>query len=101
MTANRKHGASSAPLTDPQGEVRELIAADFAHQRPTEGFPELVEILQSHGKLGRPPLPASERKQRVTLHLDPDVLSALKAEGRGWQTRANAALRKALNLPPT
>jgi len=101
MTANRKHGAASAPLTDTQGAVRELTAADFARQRPTADFPEIVEILQAHGKLGRPPLPASERKQRVTLHLDPDVLTALKADGRGWQTRANAALRRALNLPPT
>lgn len=99
MTANKKHGAASAPLIDMQGEVRELTAEDFARQRPTADFPELVTLLQAHGKLGRPPLPASERKQRVTLHLDLDVLTALKADGRGWQTRANAALRRALNLP--
>ena len=98
MTANRKHGAASAPLTDETGEVRELTAADFARQRPTADFPDLVEILQTHGKLGRPPLPESERKKRVTLHLDPDVLAALKAQGKGWQTRANAALRRALGL---
>ena len=98
MTANRKHGAASAPLTDREGDVRELTAADFARQRPTTDFPELVEILQSHGKLGRPPLPEDQRKKRVTLHLDPDVLAALKAEGKGWQTRANAALRRALGL---
>jgi uncharacterized protein (DUF4415 family) len=30
--------------------------------------------------------------------LDPDVLTALKADGKGWQTRAKAALRKALGL---
>lgn len=100
MTANRKHGAPSAPLTDAEGEVRELTAADFARQRPTSDFPELVEILHKHGKLGRPPLPAAERKQRITLHLDPDVLAALKADGKGWQTRANAALRRALGLDP-
>lgn len=98
MNANRKPGAASAPLIDEQGEVRELDLADFARQRPTAAFPELVEILQKHGKLGRPPLPEAERKQRVTLHLDRDVLAALKAEGKGWQTRANAALRRALGL---
>lgn len=101
-----------APITDEEdAAINRGIAEDpdtfewtdenFANARPVWDFPELVEILQAHGKLGRPPLPASERKQRVTLHLDPDVLTALKAEGRGWQTRANAALRKALNLPPT
>ena len=71
---------------------------NFAKARPVWDLPELVEILQSHGKLGRPPLPDSERKKRVTLHLDPDVLAALKADGKGWQTRANAALRRALGL---
>jgi uncharacterized protein (DUF4415 family) len=34
----------------------------------------------------------------VTLYLDPDVLARLKADGKGWQTRANAALRLALGL---
>ena len=40
----------------------------------------------------------TQRKKRVTLYLDPDVLARLKADGKGWQTRANAALRKALGL---
>jgi len=34
----------------------------------------------------------------VTLYIDPDVLDRLKQEGKGWQTRANAALRRALGL---
>ena len=66
--------------------------------RPVWDFPELVTDLQKHGYLGRPPLPPEQRKQRVTLHLDPDVLAQLKADGKGWQTRANAALRRALGL---
>ena len=44
-------------------------------------------------------MPEAERKRRVTLDLDPDILDRLKADGKGWQTRANAALRRALNLP--
>jgi uncharacterized protein (DUF4415 family) len=32
------------------------------------------------------------------MFLDPDVVAHLKQGGRGWQTRANAALRKALGL---
>jgi uncharacterized protein (DUF4415 family) len=43
-------------------------------------------------------MPEEQRKKRVTLYLDPDVLARLKADGKGWQTRANAALRKALGL---
>jgi uncharacterized protein (DUF4415 family) len=76
----------------------EMTDEDFDRLRPVWDFPELVDILQKHGKLGRPPLPDSERKQRVTLYLDRDVLAALKAGGKGWQTRANAALRRALGL---
>lgn len=79
-------------------DTHEWTEEDFDRARPVWDFPELVDILQKHGKLGRPPLPDSERKQRVTLYLDRDVLAALKAGGKGWQTRANAALRRALGL---
>ena len=98
MPANKPPIAASRPLIDEDGEVRELTAEDMRLFRPTSDFPELVALLQKHGKLGRPPLPEGQRKQRVTLHLDPDVLERLKADGRGWQTRANAALRRALGL---
>lgn len=40
---------------------------------------------------GRPPV--DHPKQRVTLRLDEDVVAALRASGRGWQTRVNALLR--------
>lgn len=35
----------------------------------------------------------------MTLLLDPDVVAAYKSEGEGWQSRINAALRKAKKLP--
>nr|WP_323177984.1 BrnA antitoxin family protein [Alcaligenes endophyticus] len=34
------------------------------------------------------------RKIQTTIRFDPDVLAALKATGRGWQTRVNDALRE-------
>lgn len=71
---------------------------DFARARPVTEFPEIADILRRHGKLGRPPKAAAERKQRVTLYLDRDVVETLKEGGKGWQSRANAALRKALGL---
>jgi uncharacterized protein (DUF4415 family) len=37
-------------------------------------------------------------KVSTTLRLDPDVLAAFKAGGAGWQSRINAALRKAAGL---
>lgn len=46
---------------------------------------------------GRPPGSVSPNtKQAVKLRLDPDVLSALRASGAGWQTRVNAILRQAV-----
>lgn len=83
---------------DDDGEVPELDEQFFREARPIWDFPDLVRDLQRAGKLGRPPLPEAEKKQRVTMYLDPDVIARLKSDGRGWQTRANAALRKALGL---
>jgi uncharacterized protein (DUF4415 family) len=71
---------------------------DFLAARPVTDFPELADLLRKAGKLGRPPLPEAERKTRVTLYLDRDVVARLREGGRGWQTRANATLRKALGL---
>lgn len=41
---------------------------------------------------GRPPL--ANRKQAVSLRLDPDVIEQFRATGPGWQTRINDALRR-------
>ena len=71
-----------------------------------EEIPELTDEwfqradLHVGGKLvrrGRPPSPAP--KQPVYLRLDPDVIAHFRRTGSGWQTRINAALRKAAKLP--
>jgi uncharacterized protein (DUF4415 family) len=45
---------------------------------------------------GRPKKPAP--KEAVSLRLDPEVLQHFRARGPGWQSRINAALRKAAGL---
>lgn len=81
------------PLTDNDGEVRELQAEDFAAMRPaTEVLPELVELWRQ--SRGRGPQKAPT-KQQVTLRLDRDVVDKFRATGRGWQGRINEALKKA------
>jgi uncharacterized protein (DUF4415 family) len=87
---------TAAANSDPDNPI--WTDADFARARPVTDFPDLTDLLTRHGKLGRPPLPPEERKQRVTMYLDRDIIEHLKKNGKGWQTRANATLRKALGL---
>ncbi len=73
----------------------EWTEEDFKNARPfAEVFPELTEaIRRSRGR------PAVEHpKQQVTLRLDAEVLTRLRASGKGWQARVNAVLRKDLGL---
>lgn len=68
----------------------ELTEEDFKRMRPLrEADPELYAALTRRGSQEEP------AKERILLRLDRDVLEALRASGRGWQGRANAALRKA------
>ena len=46
---------------------------------------------------GRPP-ERDEPKKQVTLRLDADLLDRFRAGGKGWQSRINATLRKAVGL---
>ena len=43
-------------------------------------------------KMGRPPVEV--KRPSLTMRIDQDVLDALKASGKGWQTRLNALLRE-------
>ena len=42
----------------------------------------------------------TEVKIQTTMRLDTDILAAFKANGRGWQTRMNDALRDWLKHHP-
>ncbi|MBB4212817.1 BrnA antitoxin of type II toxin-antitoxin system [Rhodothalassium salexigens DSM 2132] len=62
------------------------------------GFPRVTNAERARLPLpkklpGRPP---GSSKTRVNLHLDNDVLAHFKAGGRGYQTRINEALRRAI-----
>ena len=48
-------------------------------------------------KRGRPAgTVKADAKVSTTLRVDPDVLAAFKASGKGWQTRVNEVLREAV-----
>lgn len=50
-----------------------------------------VEVTRGRPKVLQP-------KVQTTIRLDADVIAAFKADGPGWQSRINAALRKAAGL---
>lgn len=56
-------------------------------------------VREAIGTWTRPGRPVSENpKKQVTLRLDPDVVEKFRATGKGWQSRINAELRKALGI---
>ena len=52
---------------------------------------ELAHGLALARKRGRPA--GSGVKEQVAIRLDKDILEAFRAQGQGWQTRINQALR--------
>lgn len=84
------------PITDEDGEVRELTAEEIRAMRPMAEVlpPELVKIILNRKRGQRGPQ-KEPTKQQVTLRLDRDVIERFRATGPGWQGRVNEALRKA------
>ena len=58
--------------------------------------PQVEHFAKAPVQRGRPKSAAP--KVSATLRLDPDVLDSFRATGPGWQSRINAALRKAAGL---
>ena len=79
------------PLTDANGEVRELTAADLRRLKPADQVLP-PKLLKTMGIKPRRPQKAPT-KQATTIRLSPDVMAAFKATGAGWQTRIDAALK--------
>ena len=67
---------------------------------PDFSTPEWEAHIRRHGVVQRGPgrPPAARPKGQTTLRLDAEVVDRFRAEGPGWQTRMNAALRKAAGL---
>ena len=75
----------------PDAENPELTLEDFRRARPISEFPELLEAMRRYrGQRGKQKAPT---KELISLRVDRDVVEAYRATGRGWQTRANEALR--------
>lgn len=82
MTAKKDDTGSD--WTDPD-EIPDLSTDDWA-----------AVINAAPVQRGRPR--AEKTKVSTTIRLDPEVIAAFKSDGPGWQSRINAALRKAAGL---
>ena len=80
------------PLTNADGEVRELTEADFKNAVPFSALPESLQTTLL-GLKGRG-MQQSPTKVSTTVRFDRDVLEAFRSTGRGWQTRMNEALKE-------
>jgi uncharacterized protein (DUF4415 family) len=85
MKKNPKYGV-------PDAENPEWTKEDFARSVPFSGLPlslqeKLIAMQKSRGPQKEP------TKVLTSIRLSPDVLTALRATGKGWQSRADEALR--------
>lgn len=73
--------------------VQAMVEADVARDMAAD--PDLA-VPENWQALARPGLPfpvADRNKEKVSIRLDPEVVSFFRARGRGWQSRINALLR--------
>ncbi len=96
---NRKKPANISQKDWDDVDSPELTAADFRKMKPAAEFlpPAVFKTLAARQRGERGPQKAPT-KVPTKLRIDPDVLEAYKATGRGWQTRMNEALREGLGM---
>src|ERR1700733_43935 len=105
MRNRTKKSFASSPLAPPshtkglpmkkltreqEREIRAIAAKKDADIDFSDASPVVDWSGAEIGKFYRP------RKKPVTMRLDSDVIAWLKAEGPGYQTKANALLRHAM-----
>lgn len=77
------------PITNNDGEVRELTTEDFKSFKPaSEVLP--ASLMKKLGVRGPQKTP---KKVITTIRLDADVIEAYRSTGKGWQTLVNQFLR--------
>lgn len=82
-------------LTDKDGEVMELTAADMQRFRPVqEADPGMINAVANYRKRGRPPVETP--KTRMGFRFAADVAEGIRATGKGYNARVEKLLRDAL-----
>ncbi len=73
-------------------EDAEITAAAMSDPDALPLTDEEWKAVKPFVRIGRPPS-TKPLKVPTTIRFDADVLAALKASGKGWQTRVNEAMR--------
>jgi len=79
------------PLTEAQRANLKALAARPDSEIDTSDIPELTDEQWKNAKRGHFYRPV---KRQITARVDADVLEWLKAQGKGYQSRINAILRR-------
>ena len=93
MTENKR--VSKEEWVDPD-DAPEWEESHFARAQFSVGNHVVKKATGTWTKPGRPP--KENPKKLVSLRLDPDIIKAFRATGKGWQSRINDELRKVLGL---
>ncbi len=90
--------ADRLPLTDKEGEVRELTEEDFRQAVPFSAIPESLRIKLSALKIhGRQKATA---KTKITVRLSQEVIDVFRAMGNRWQTHMDEVLKEWIKTHP-
>ena len=79
------------PLTSTQRSSLKALAARPDSEIDTSDIPELTDEQFKNAERGHFYRPV---KRQITARVDADVLEWLKAQGKGYQSRINAILRR-------
>jgi uncharacterized protein (DUF4415 family) len=75
----------------PDSENPEWTPEKFARSKRFSDLPQSLQNTLSRGQRGPQKAPT---KTLISLRLSPDVLEALRATGKGWQSTVDEALRR-------
>ena len=89
MPKNSKNQLAIHP--QPDAENPEWTAERFARAKRFDELPNDLRQALTAGKRGPQKAPT---KTLISLRLSPDVLAALRAKGKGWQSMVDETLRR-------
>jgi len=82
------------PLTNKDGEVRELVKEDIQRMRSArEVLPADLYKTIKERKVGQRGVQKKPTKILVSARYSPEVIDYFKSRGHGWQIRMNEALK--------